>query len=154
MPKMNIRDIESRTGTSYPAPFGEVHVGRSNKSLASAAGLTQFGINLTRLAPGAWSSQRHWHSHDDEFVYMLEGEAVLVTDEGETVMRAGDFAGFPAGVANGHCMKNRSTNDAVFLVAGSRHPQDEGNYSDIDLKCPRGRYSGDLRYTRKDGTPY
>jgi uncharacterized cupin superfamily protein len=111
-------------------------------------------VNLVRLAPGAWSSQRHWHTHEDEFVYVLSGELVLVTDAGEEVMHGGDCAGFPAGARNGHCLQNRSTHDATFLVAGNRSDEDGGEYSDIDMAFKPGRYSVGGGYFHKDGRPY
>jgi uncharacterized cupin superfamily protein len=119
-----------------------------------AAGLSQFGVNLLRLPPGAWSSQRHWHTSEDEFVYVLSGEVVLVTDGdgGEEVLRAGDAAGFPAGDENGHCLQNRSDRDAEVLEIGTRDPGSIGYYSDIDMVAPaRGKPA---IYTRRDGTPY
>jgi uncharacterized cupin superfamily protein len=111
-------------------------------------------VNLVRLAPGAWSSQRHWHTHEDEFVYVLSGELVLVTDAGEEVLVAGDSAGFPAGVRNGHCLQNRSRTDATFLVAGNRSNEDGGEYSDIDMAFKPGRYTGGGGYFHKNGSPY
>jgi uncharacterized cupin superfamily protein len=114
-----------------------------------AAGLTQFGVNLQRLPPGAWSSQRHWHSAEDEFVWIVEGEAVLVTDEGEEILRAGDCAGFKAGVANGHHLRNRSDADVLLLAIGSRNDDDVASYPDIDLRWSEA--TGDVH---KDGTPY
>jgi uncharacterized cupin superfamily protein len=128
--------------------------GRSWRRLGEAAGLTQLGVNLVHLAPGAWSSQRHWHSHEDEFVYVLGGELVLVTDAGEETLRAGDCVGFKAGVRDGHCLQNRSAADATFLVVGSRSEADHGEYPDIDLVFTAGRYSGSSEYRHKDGTPY
>lgn len=151
MPKIDIAAAPTKHGTGYPPPFDEPCKDRKRWRLGDAAGLTQFGVNLQRLAPGVWSSQRHWHSAEDEFVYVLEGEVVLVTDEGEQVMRAGDCAGFPAGVANGHHLQNRSDREAVLLEVGSRRPdEDAGGYSDIDLALP----AGGGEFTRKDGTPY
>jgi uncharacterized cupin superfamily protein len=116
--------------------------------------LTQFGVNLLQLPPGAWSSQRHWHTHEDEFVYVLEGEVVLVTDAGEEILRAGDCAGFRAGDRDGHCLQNRSPQDARVLVVGSRNDADGGEYPDIDLRFRPGRYSGGGGYCHKDGRPY
>jgi uncharacterized cupin superfamily protein len=127
---------------------------RSWLQLGAAAGLTQFGVNLVRLPPGAWSSQRHWHSHEDEFVYVLAGELVLVTDAGAEIMRPGDSAGFKAGVRDGHCLQNRSAQDAEFLVVGTRLEQDHGEYPDIDMVFLPGRYSGSGGYRRKDGTAF
>jgi uncharacterized cupin superfamily protein len=154
MPKFSVDDIEEGTGTGYPAALADVVRERYFRRLAGPAGLTQFGVNLVRLAPGAWSSQRHWHTREDEFVYMMEGEAVLVTDDGEAVMRPGDCAGFPAGEPNAHTLQNRSQADCVFLVVGSRSDADEAHYPDVDLQALPGRYSGTGGFTRKDGTPY
>jgi uncharacterized cupin superfamily protein len=154
MPKINLQAAPSGSGSSYPAPFDEPCRGRSWHRLGVAAGLTRLGVNLVRLAPGAWSSQRHWHTHEDEFVYVLSGELVLVTDEGEEALHAGDCAGFPAGVQNGHCLQNRSTQDATFLVAGNRSDEDGGEYSDIDMAFKPGRYTAGSNYFHKDGSPY
>jgi uncharacterized cupin superfamily protein len=154
MAKIDPDTAPSGSGSRYPAPFDAPCRGRSWRRLGEAAGLTHFGANLVRLPPGAWSSQRHWHSHEDEFVYVLNGELVLVTDEGEETLQAGDCAGFPAGVPNGHCLQNRSERDAEFLVVGSRSDADHVEYSDIDMQFMPGRYSGGGRYRRKDGTPY
>ncbi len=154
MPKIDLPNAPSGAGSSYPAPFDEPCRGRSWHRLGVAAGLTHLGVNLVRLTPGAWSSQRHWHTHEDEFVYVLSGELVLVTDDGEDVLVAGDSAGFPAGVRNGHCLQNRSTQDATFLVAGNRSNEDGGEYSDIDMAFKPGRYTGGGGYFHKDGSPY
>jgi uncharacterized cupin superfamily protein len=125
-------------------------VARARQRLGDAGGLTQFGVNLLRLAPGAWSSQRHWHSGEDEFVYVLEGEVILVTGSGEELLRSGDCAGFKAGESDGHHLKNISENDALLLEIGSRRSEDEVFYPDIDLHVPT-RESG---FTHKDGKPY
>lgn len=154
MPRIDVAQAPSGKGTRYPAPFDVPCRERSWRRLGDAAGLTQFGVNLVLLPPGAWSSQRHWHSHEDEFVYVLRGELVLVTDAGEEVLRAGDCAGFPAGTRDGHCLQNRTATDAEFLVVGSRSDEDHGEYPDIDLKFTPGRYAGGGGYCRKDGTPY
>jgi uncharacterized cupin superfamily protein len=154
MPKIDIKNAQHRTGTRYPAPYDEPCKGRSWHGLSDVAGLTQFGVNLVRIPPGGWSSQRHWHSHEDEFVYMLEGELVLVTDAGEETMRAGDCAGFKAADRDGHHLQNRSTKDAVFLVVGSRVDEDYGEYPDIDLKFTPGRYAGKGGFRRKDGSSF
>ena len=114
MPKIDIDKIALDTATNYPAPFNKAVEGRARKRLARSAGLTQFGVNICTLKPGAASSQRHWHENEDEFVYVLAGEVVLCEDDGETVLRAGDAAGWKAGVANGHCLINRSDRDAVL----------------------------------------
>ncbi|HEY1300243.1 MAG TPA: cupin domain-containing protein [Stellaceae bacterium] len=139
-------------GTLYPSPYDEPCRSRARSKLGDAAGLTQFGVNLLRLPPGAWSSQRHWHSGSDEFVYVLEGEVVLVTDTGEEVLRAGDAAGFPANDPNGHCLQNRSGAEVRVLEIGTRVEGDSGTYSDIDMLAPAGGQPA--IYTRKDGTPY
>jgi uncharacterized cupin superfamily protein len=154
MPKIDPRTAPKGSGTRYPPPLDEPCKKRSWLRLGDAAGLTQFGVNLLRLAPGVWSSQRHWHALEDEFVHVLEGEVVLVTDEAEQPMRAGESAGFKAGVKNGHCLQNRSPVDAVLLVVGSRNDADHGEYSDIDMVFKPGRYGGAGGYTRRDGTPY
>ena len=111
-------------------------------------------MNLLRLAPGVWSSQRHWHSHEDEFVYVLEGEVVLVTDAGEETLRAGDCAGFKSAVRDGHCLQNRSRHDARVLVVGSRNDEDHGEYPDIDMVFASDRNSRDAPFLHKNGTPY
>jgi uncharacterized cupin superfamily protein len=140
-------------GTTYPSPFDEPCRTRVRTRLGNAAGLTQFGVNLLRLPPGAWSSQRHWHVGEDEFVYVLSGEVVLVTDAGEEVLRAGDAAGFQAGDQNGHCLQNRSASDARVLEIGSRVAGgDSAYYADIDMVARGG--GGRSIYTRRDGTPY
>ena len=146
--------VQERSGSRYPAPFAEPCAGRHWRALGEMAGLSQFGVNLVRLEPGAWSSQRHWHSHEDEFVYVLRGTVTLVTDAGEERLCAGDVAGFKAGVRDGHCLQNRSADAAEFLVVGSRLDQDHGEYPDIDLKFTAGRYSGRGAYCHKDDTPY
>jgi uncharacterized cupin superfamily protein len=156
MPKIDKAAAPAGSGSRYPAPFDQPCRNRTWRRLGEAAGLTQFGVNLLRLTPGTWSSQRHWHSHEDEFVYVLDGEVVLVTDEGEQILRAGDCAGFKAGDGNGHCLQNRSTRDAEILVVGSRRDEDVAAYPDIDLMLlpDPGRYAGKVTYRHKDGTPY
>lgn len=151
MPKIDIDKAPTRFGTGYPPPFDAPCMGRQRWKLGDAAGLTQFGVNLLRLPPGQWTSQRHWHTAEDEFTWVVEGEVVLVEDEGETVLRAGDCAGFKAGVANGHHLQNRSLAVAVLLEMGSRRPdQDSCAYPDIDMV---GR-AGEDGYRHRDGTPY
>lgn len=151
MKKIAIDSAPTRLGSRYPAPFDESCRGRLKQQLGDAAGLTQFGVNLLRLPAGQWSSQRHWHVHEDEFVYVLEGEVVLVTNGGEETLRAGDCAGFKAGDADGHHLQNRGQIDAMILEVGTRHPPgDAVDYPDIDLKIP----GGGTGYTHKDGKPY
>jgi uncharacterized cupin superfamily protein len=154
MPRINPLAAPEGSGTRYPVPFDQPCRDRSWRRLGEAAGLTQFGVNQLRLAPGVWSSQRHWHTHEDEFVYVLQGEVVLVTDAGEQLLRAGDCAGFKAGERDGHCFQNRSLQDAELLVVGSRSDEDHGEYPDIDLMFDAGRYSGKGGYRHKDGSPY
>ena len=154
MPKIELASAPSVIGTRYPAPFDEPCRKRENKRLGDAAGLTQFGVNLTRLPPGCWSSQRHWHAREDEFIYVLEGEVWLVEDAGEQRLIAGDSAGFKAGMKNGHHLQNRSERDAVVLTVGTRDDEDSGEYPDIDMVFRAGRYSGKGGYRHKDGTPY
>lgn len=135
MGKIDISRAPERRGSSYPAPFHEPCEARHRKQLGDAAGLNDFGVNLLRLTPGAWSSQRHWHSAEDEFVYIVSGEVVLITDEGETVLRAGDCAGFPKNTPNGHHIINRSNADATLLEIGTRtEGVDTVVYPDIDLR--------------------
>lgn len=154
MPKIDLAKVTVSHGSSYPEPFAEPCKERQTQRLGLAAGLTQFGVNLVTLKPGAWSSQRHWHSHEDEFVYVVSGELVLVEDDDEVRLGAGDSAGFRAGVQNGHHLQNRSPHDAVFLAVGSRSNDDRGEYSDIDMRFDAGRYSGGGGYSRKDGTKW
>jgi uncharacterized cupin superfamily protein len=150
MPKIDIAAVPERKGAGYPAPFHAPCADRIRQRLGNAGGLTDFGVNLMRLPPGGWSSQRHWHSHEDELVYVLEGELVLVEDGGETLLRAGDCAAFAKATGNGHHMINRSTTMAVYLEVGSRWPEDLTTCSDIDMKSA----AADGRFTHKDGTPY
>jgi len=152
MPKIDIANIQLDTATNYPAPFNKAVEGRARKRLAKAAGLSQFGVNICTLKPGAASSQRHWHENEDELVYVLEGEVVLCEDSGETVLKAGDAAAWKAGVANGHCLVNRSARDAVFIEVGTRAPTERAHYSDIDMKVVRDENG--FRYTRKNGEPF
>jgi uncharacterized cupin superfamily protein len=149
--RIDVDKVPVLKGSRYPAPFDAPCAARVRQRLGDAAGLNDFGVNLLRLAPGVWSSQRHWHSAEDEFVFVIEGEVVLVTDAGEEILRAGDCAGFKAGTKDGHHVQNRSPHEAVLLEIGSRRPaEDEGEYSDIDMRFGKGRGG----YTRKDGTPY
>jgi uncharacterized cupin superfamily protein len=152
MPKIDIDKIALDVATNYPPPFNKAVEGRARKRLGRAAGLTQFGVNICTLKPGAASSQRHWHENEDEFVYVLAGEVVLCEDDGETVLRAGDAAGWKARVANGHCLINRSDRDAVVLECGSRAAVERAHYSDIDMKVERDDKG--FRYTRKNGEAY
>jgi uncharacterized cupin superfamily protein len=147
--KIDPSTAESLKGSRYPPPFDAPCRDRERVRLGRAAGLTQFGVNRLRLAPGSWSSQRHWHSHEDEFILVLEGEIVLVTDDGEERLVAGDSAGFPAGKRDGHHLQNRSSKDAVVLEVGSSaEAVDVTTYPDIDMLAkPDGM-------VHRDGTPY
>ena len=148
MPKIDLEAIEQKNSTGYPPPFDENVAGRWVRRLAPATGLTDFGVSHVVLKPGAWSSQRHWHEGEDEFLVMISGEAVLVEDEGPTVLRAGDCAAFPKGVRNGHHLRNESDSDCVFVVMGGG-TNAGGAYSDIDMM-----FTADGSYVHKDGTPY
>jgi uncharacterized cupin superfamily protein len=150
--RIDVTTLTPVVGTTYPSPFDEPCRARQRTRFGDAAGLTQFGVNLLRLPPGAWSSQRHWHTGEDEFVYVLSGEVVLVTDGGEEILRAGDAAGFKAQDPNGHCLQNRSDRDAEILEIGTRVRGDSAYYSDIDMVAPpEGKPAP---YTHRDGTPY
>jgi uncharacterized cupin superfamily protein len=150
MPKINIAAVPVRLGTAYPVQFNDACAGRTRKRLGDAGGLSAFGVNLMTLPPGKWSSQRHWHSHEDEFVYVLQGELTLVEDQQETVLHPGDCAAFPQGSGIGHHLQNRGSTVAVYLEAGSRYPDDRTTCSDIDLMSS----NRDGAFVHKDGTPY
>ena len=152
MPRIDVSALPLRTGTGYPEALRAVVQGRERKALGDAGGLTQFGVNLTRLRPGAASALRHWHETEDELVYVLEGELVLVEDGGEIRLGPGDAAAFKAGVANGHHLVNRSGRDAVLLEIGTRSTHERCHYPDVDLAVVSDE-TGD-RYTRKSGEPY
>ena len=144
--------LSESNDTSYPEPYRADNQRRWNRRLGDHAGLTNFGVNITRIAPGGQSSARHWHSRQDEFVYVLQGEVVLETDTGEERLGVGMCAGFPAGARDGHQFVNRAGADALLLVIGDRTAGDEIGYSDIDMHGrlgPDGRY----RFTRKNGDP-
>lgn len=150
MPKIDLPGIEEISKTGYPPPYDADVAGRFYRRLAEPCGLTGFGVNFCRLAPGAWSSQRHWHSSEDEFAFVVSGEVVLVTNAGETPMRAGDCAAFPKGDGDGHHFINRGKADAVLLVIGTNNAHDTCTYPDIDMHLPRG----DGGFTHKDGRSY
>lgn len=150
MPKIDTHAVPVRIGTGYPEPFNDACAGRTRKRLGDAGGLSAFGVNLMTLPPGKWSSQRHWHGLEDEFVYVLQGELMLVEDGGETLLRAGDCAAFPKGSGNGHHLKNHASGLAVYLEVGSRHPDDLITCSDIDMMSS----SRDGTFVHKDGSPH
>lgn len=149
MPKLDLDAVPQTNLTGYPPPYDREVAGRWYRRLAPAAGLSEFGASHVVLEPGAWSSQRHWHALEDELLVMLYGEAVLVEDEGETALRAGDVVAWAKGVTNGHHLQNRSGEDCCFLVvSGGDKERDHGEYPDIDMKfTPDG-------YIHKDGAPY
>ena len=148
MPKVDLSRIEQTNRTGYPPPFNEAVKGRHQRRLAVALGLQDFGVSEVTLVPGAWSSQRHWHDGEDEFLVMLEGEAVLVEDDGRTLLKAGELAAWPKGIRNGHHLINCSDEPCAFLVIGGGE-QAGGAYGDIDMIfTPEGTY------THRDGTPY
>ena len=152
MPKIDIGAALTRTGSGYPAPYDEPCKARRRQKLGDAAGLTQFGVNLLTLPPGVWSSQRHWHSKEDEFVWVVEGEVILIDNDGEHVLRAGDCAGFRSGDPNGHHLVNRSDRDAKVLEVGTRLPDGSEfvDYPDVDMVL----LEGSVRNHHRDGTPY
>lgn len=152
MPKIDIARAVVRTTGVYPQPYRAVTDGREKAALGNVAGLTQFGVNLTRLNPGAASALRHWHEQEDEFVYVLEGELVLVEDGGEIVLKPGDCAGFKAGVPNGHQLVNKSQRDAVYLEIGTRAATERAHYPDVDLRLERDARG--MRFLHRSGQPY
>jgi uncharacterized cupin superfamily protein len=152
MPKLDLTAVPVKTGSIYPAPFAAMMAGRSSLRLGQAGGLTQFGVNLVILEPGARSSLRHWHKAEDEFVMVLEGTLMLQQDAGEVSMGPGDCAAFPAGDTDGHCFVNRTDREARFLVIGSKAAHEVATYSDEDLVVTIA--DGTATFTRKDGSPY
>ena len=152
-PALDPSSIEPRSTSGYPEPFRSRVLPRQKRALGDALGLTKIGVNLTTLMPGKESSMRHFHTREDEMVFVLEGEVVLRTDEGEQVLSAGMCAGFPAGVRNGHQVVNRSNRPARYLEISNRDPEDSAEYPDVDLAY-RKDAQGSAVYTRKDGTPY
>lgn len=152
MSKLDLSSVPVKTGSIYPSPYAEMMAGRSSLRLGQAAGLTQFGVNLVRLEPGAVSSLRHWHMAEDEFVMVLTGQLILLQDEGEIPMGPGDCAGWPAGDQNGHCFRNDSAEVASFLVVGSKAPREVATYSDHDLRIEIE--DGAARFTYRDGTDW
>ncbi|HVP86351.1 MAG TPA: cupin domain-containing protein [Rhizomicrobium sp.] len=150
MPKIDIAKAPVRKGSLYPEPFGKPAAERVRQALGDAGGLNDFGVNILTLPPGAWSSQRHWHDKEDEFVYVLTGELTLVTDEGEEILKPGDCAAFPKNASSGHHLINKSGAPATCLEVGTRTADDSTTYPDIDLF-----FDGNLGwYTKKNGTPY
>ena len=150
--RIDVASVPMVSGTLYPPPFDEPCRARHRQRLADAAGLTQYGVNLVRLEPGAWSSQRHWHVAQDEFIYVISGELTLVTNAGAEILHAGDCAGFKAGDEDGHHLQNRSNAGATFIEMGTRLPDDAAFYSDIDMKVSADEPPGTYRH--RDGTAY
>jgi uncharacterized cupin superfamily protein len=148
MPKVDLDSIEQVSRTGYPSPFNQAVAGRWYRRLAPATGLTEFGVSEVTLEPGAWSSQRHWHNGEDEFLVMIDGEAVLVEDDGRTAMRTGDLAAWPKGNTNGHHLINESDKQCRFIVFGAG-TDTGGGYSDIDML-----WTTEAGFCHKDGTPY
>ena len=152
MLKLDLSKIPTKSGSIYPEPYASMMKGRSSLRLGDAGGLTQFGINLVSLEPGALSSLRHWHLNEDEFVMITAGECVMVQDAGETVMRLGDCAAFPAGNPDGHHFINRTDRVATFLVVGTKAPAETATYSDVDMMVHMA--AGKARFAHKDGSDW
>ena len=151
--KIDVAKVKEIVGTGYPKPFDKPCLKRGRKRLGDAAKLTQFGVNLLRLEPGVWSSQRHWHSREDEFIMVVKGQVVLVSDDGEEILRAGDCAGFKAGKKNGHQLQNRSKSEALVLEVGSRAKDDATDYPDLDMRYdPKAKKGG--AYVHRNGKRY
>jgi len=152
VPKIDIAKLPVDTRTGYPPPFDRVVAGRERKRLGNAVGLDQFGVNLTTLKPGAASALRHWHEKEDELIFVLEGEVVLIEDDGEIVLKPGDAAGFKASSPNGHHLVNKSDRNAVYLEVGTRSKYEQAHYPDVDMMAVRDDKG--MRYTHKNGEPY
>jgi uncharacterized cupin superfamily protein len=145
--------VAARTGSIYPPEYGAALAGREKRALGDQFGLSQFGVNLTTMAPGTWSSQRHWHEKEDEFVYVLDGEVTLIDDDGEHPMPAGTCTGFKAGVSNAHHLVNKSSKPALVLEVGTRMAGERGHYAEADMQSIKGD-DGKWRIVHKDGRPY
>jgi uncharacterized cupin superfamily protein len=150
MKKISISSVPARRGSGYPTPYDEPCLERARQPIARASGLTQFGVNLTLIPPGGWTSQRHWHSHEDEFVWILEGELTLISNDGEEILHAGDCVAFKAGDPDGHHLVNRSALPARLLEIGNADPKDRCVYPDIDLLSEAGAQG----FSHRDGLPY
>lgn len=150
---INANDVESKTGTTYPEPFRNAVSSRSKRALGDLFGLTNYGVNLVELPPGVWSSQRHWHMREDEFIFVLSGELTLVTDEGAQLLTTGMIAGFAAGDSNGHHLVNNGNATASYLEVGDRIDEDEVFYPDIDLQLVSDG-KGQRAFTHRDGKRY
>ncbi len=152
MPKVDIAKVPVKSGTFYPAEFQAAHQGRHKQAIGDAVGLTQFGVNISRIEAGQSSALRHWHEHEDEFIYMLEGEVVLIENDGETVLKPGDAAGFKSGSGIAHKLENRGKRDAVYFEVGTRAKTERVHYPDVDLVMERDEKG--RRYLHKNGKPY
>ena len=150
MKKISLSSVPVERGSSYPSPFDRPCRDQASQRLGRSQGLTLFGVNLTMIPPGGWSSQRHWHSHEDEFIWMVDGELTLVSDTGEEILRPGDCAAFKAGNPDGHHLINKSANPATVLEIGNSDPRDRCTYSDIDMVAEPGVHG----YSHRDGSPY
>ncbi|MCA3260712.1 MAG: cupin domain-containing protein [Telmatospirillum sp.] len=150
MTVLDPKTIAPRVGTNYPEPYRSKLGGREKRVVGDAVGLKNFGVNLVRLPPGAMSAMRHWHTRQDEFVYVLEGTAMLLSDAGKTPIPAGSCAGFPAGTPDGHCIVNETDRDVVYLEVGDRTSGDVSTYPDADMM---GKFVHSWAMTRKDGSP-
>jgi uncharacterized cupin superfamily protein len=151
-PALDPMTVEPRTSSGYPEPYRSRCLPREKRQLGNALGLTKIGVNHTTLPPGKESSMRHWHTHEEEFIYVLSGELVLVTDAGEQTLRAGMCAGFPLGTSDGHQLVNRGPVPAVYLEISDRHPEDKAHYPDVDLMYQGAAAA--VRFTRKDGSTF
>jgi uncharacterized cupin superfamily protein len=154
MPKIDIASVPVIATTGYPQPYRHIVAGRLKQRLGDAGGVMQYGVNLTRLKPGAASALRHWHETEDEFVFVLEGALVLIEDAGETPLKAGEAAAFPAGAPDGHQLVNRSGADAVYLEIGTRTKTDHVTYVDQGVDLQAVNEGGGWRYLRKSGEPW
>ncbi len=152
MPRLDLDQAPVRTGSIYPEPYAGQMAGRSSVRLGDLAGLTQFGVNIVTLQPGAAASLRHWHLNEDEFAMVLEGELILIEDAGETAMHPGDCAAWQAGVANGHRFVNRSAAPARFLIVGTKATTEVATYSDVDMQIHIA--GGKARFTYHDGSDW
>jgi len=151
-PAFNPKDLPEQSSTGYPEPYKSRVAGRHKRRLGDHAGLRNFGVNLTRLEPGAESSMRHWHTKQDEFIYVMEGEVTLITNAGRQKLRAGMAAGFPAGRADGHQLVNETEKPVLYLEIGDRTSGDGATYSDVDMAARM--VDGKWVFTHKDGSPY
>jgi len=151
-PALDPKDLPEQSSTGYPEPYKSRVAGRHKRRLGDAAGLKNFGVNLTRLDPGAESSMRHWHAKQDEFIYILEGEVTLVTDSGRQKLTPGMTAGFPAGKADGHQLVNETGKPVLYLEIGDSTPEDGATYSEVEMWARM--IEGKWVFTHKDGSPY